>query len=631
MDEEQLEKVKWSKVLTRISKRSTTAAKGAALKIVDNAKQATLRKKNNPTSAMSTSSGSGANGQTPGSMAGVKRSREGSEPSQQVKKPAVRPSSKPLSLQIEERRRREKAAAKEAKMMVKPAMDTTPAVPAVNKPKSVAVAPKISPFASLLSASKKPGTSMAERAAAATTGPRPQTEPSASTGSILPEPAHAGLTKQSVVHQPAVLENGTAVTSAASFLGFLADVDKPKVAPVKAPVVDSSESPEARAKRLRKEKRRQLRVSWKMDDELVQTRIFEHDIEEEIGHDDSMVRDVGDSGKEGEMLKRHVDIDDDDSDDEEQQEEFYFAPTEVAFDFPEGTMAYVKTGGGDMPESESKAAQDQYEQGKLMTVWSASRQQPSSPQEPSGDEEEETFEPCRDFGEPAQPHVRQREQSYMARTRPYQAPQPPPQSAPVQDLSALLANIQAQTRASTVSQDQQPSFDASQHGQLPLPLPPPLLAGFHGVDFNALLAAQQGFHGSSSTSLPPPPPPPPSSALSQQVPTAIPGVTPDIQALLASFAQNSTASSNPSQLTGSGNPNAMPLGMGSNKSSMFSGMSMYPTDLDGHNKKEKKKGSKVPIDEKTGLPLNYKTQVCTYWLEGKCAKGEACTYKHERE
>lgn len=432
---------------------------------------------------------------------------------------------------------------------------------------------------------------------------------------------------QGLTQPPAVSESSGAGTSAASFLGFLAEVDKPKAAPIKVPTIDLSESPEARAKRLRKEERRKLRVSWKMDDELVQTWIFEHDIEEEIGHDDSMVRDVGDSGKEGEMLKRHLNVDDESDEDEEQEEEFYFAPTEVAFDFPEGTMAYTKTGGLDVPDSESRAAQDKYEQGKLMTVWSTSRPQPSSPPEPSGDEEEENFEPCRDFGEPSQPHIRQREQHYLARVRQlYQAPQSAQQSAPVQDLSALLANIQAQTRPPTTSQDYQRGFDMSQHGQLSLPLPPPLIPGFHGVDFNALLAAQQGFHASTSTSLPPPPPP----ALGQQLATATPAVTPDIQALLANFAQNSATGPNKPLLSGSGNPNALPLGMGGSKST-FSGMPSFPADSDSHGKKEKKKGSKVPIDEKTGLPLNYKTQVCTYWLEGKCAKGEACTYKHERD
>ena len=38
-------------------------------------------------------------------------------------------------------------------------------------------------------------------------------------------------------------------------------------------------------------------------------RTFEHDPEEELGHDDSMVRDVGDSRGEGQMLKMHKDLD----------------------------------------------------------------------------------------------------------------------------------------------------------------------------------------------------------------------------------------------------------------------------------------------------------------------------------
>ncbi len=63
-------------------------------------------------------------------------------------------------------------------------------------------------------------------------------------------------------------------------------------------------------------------MSFKPDDSLVQIRIFEHDPDEELGHDDNMVRDANDIKGEGQMLKRHRERDVmDDDDDAEATEE----------------------------------------------------------------------------------------------------------------------------------------------------------------------------------------------------------------------------------------------------------------------------------------------------------------------
>ena len=90
----------------------------------------------------------------------------------------------------------------------------------------------------------------------------------------------------------------------------MANLTKQKEAPpTKAEEAKKPETPEERTKRLRKEERRKLRVSFKADDDLVQVREFIHDPEEELGHEDSQVRDVGDSRGEGQMLKMHKDRD----------------------------------------------------------------------------------------------------------------------------------------------------------------------------------------------------------------------------------------------------------------------------------------------------------------------------------
>ncbi len=51
-----------------------------------------------------------------------------------------------------------------------------------------------------------------------------------------------------------------------------------------------------------------------------------HDPEEELGHEDSLVRDVGDSRGEGQMLKMHKDLDLMDEDEDAIATEESFAP-----------------------------------------------------------------------------------------------------------------------------------------------------------------------------------------------------------------------------------------------------------------------------------------------------------------
>lgn len=91
--------------------------------------------------------------------------------------------------------------------------------------------------------------------------------------------------------------------------------------PVKQEETRRPETAEEKKKRLRKEERRKLRVSFRADEDLVQIREFVHDPEEELGHEDSQVRDVKDTRGEGQMLKMHRDLDVDDEEDYEPPEE----------------------------------------------------------------------------------------------------------------------------------------------------------------------------------------------------------------------------------------------------------------------------------------------------------------------
>lgn len=113
-----------------------------------------------------------------------------------------------------------------------------------------------------------------------------------------------------------------APTAAFSFAATMASLAKQKEeTPAKVEEKRKPETAEEKRKRLRKEQRRKLRVSFKSDDELVSVRTFVHDPEEELGHEKSQVRDVGDSKGEGQMLKMHKDLELDEEDDYEPPEE----------------------------------------------------------------------------------------------------------------------------------------------------------------------------------------------------------------------------------------------------------------------------------------------------------------------
>ena len=117
-------------------------------------------------------------------------------------------------------------------------------------------------------------------------------------------------------------DTAAAPKPAFSFAATMAGLAKQKdEVPSKVEETRKPETAEEKQKRLRRESRRSLRVSFKGDDELVSIREFVHDPEEEIGHDHSQVRDVGDSKGEGQMLKMHKDLELDDEEDYEPPED----------------------------------------------------------------------------------------------------------------------------------------------------------------------------------------------------------------------------------------------------------------------------------------------------------------------
>jgi hypothetical protein len=189
---------------------------------------------------------------------------------------------------------------------------------------------------------------------------------------------------------------------------IMADLSKPKQAPVAKPVEERPpETEEEREKRLRKETRRKLRVTWKPDDSLTEVRLFTHDPDEELGPGDNSLRGVGDVKGEGSVLKLHKDLEELEEDDLGGIREISLHDytsltgesatlislglmlTRIAIDIDLGdlkTANFIKRGGEALPESPEKEAQDQREATTLMAFYTSPADIPPSPKEPPASE-----------------------------------------------------------------------------------------------------------------------------------------------------------------------------------------------------------------------------------------------------
>lgn len=216
------------------------------------------------------------------------------------------------------------------------------------------------------------------------------------------------LTRLSIISEPKPEVTPALPKTGFSFAATMAALSAQKEAtPVKAEEIRKPETAEEKEKRLRKEERRKLRVSFKADDDLVQVREFVHDPEEELGHEDSQVRDVGDTRGEGQMLKMHKDLDMDDEEDYEPPEEIVlpdwtepqrecaalpptaiFSNDRTVIDFTvvdeqELARNYTNRGGKAEIQSPERVVQEQREQATLMTIYTNDLDIPSSAREPS--------------------------------------------------------------------------------------------------------------------------------------------------------------------------------------------------------------------------------------------------------
>ncbi|KAI1370459.1 hypothetical protein F4677DRAFT_351426 [Hypoxylon crocopeplum] len=147
--------------------------------------------------------------------------------------------------------------------------------------------------------STAPATAQAPSAPSAQARSRP-------TGSMLPGRSRVSVMQPKKPAPQAASAPPAPQQTSNSLIGdLLAQIAAPKEE-AKAPKEPERppETPEETARRLRKESRRHLRVSWKPNDELTSIRTFEHDTTEDEGRDDSMLRDARDNRSEGRMFKQ---------------------------------------------------------------------------------------------------------------------------------------------------------------------------------------------------------------------------------------------------------------------------------------------------------------------------------------
>jgi len=480
-----------------------------------------------------------------------------------------------------------------------------PAMPAAPMTKTKQVTAKPSSFfSSLQSAAKKPGTSIKAGI------------PAQASGTKLAEKKHVTLANSAPVSAP---------KSTFSFAETMANLQKPKEekpAAVKPEKALPPETPEEKAERLRKEARRKLHVSFKPGEELVQIRYFTHDPEEEFGHDASQMRDMADAGGEGRALKLHqdmMDLDDDEDGEEEQKLIPFKEPSRIDFsvvDPEERQKMYSKFGGPHEPESSERALREQYEANTLMVYYGDENGIPPNPREPNDPYNGDHSIGSKDFGRPEETWYDRVMERTANRSRRGGVQQPTTSAfQPAFDLAQFMR-----------AQQHQPPAQSPPH-----PVQPPNIP-----EIQSLLAKlnQQQLPNQNPQPQPQQPQPPPMVTFTPGYQSA-PLINIQTQPAAQSSGQNIDINAILASLTGQQSaPQPPPMGGFSTAASAPATMNfasqMQETDQGGASGSE----SRESRDRKRWRDQGdknkfYKTKVCRYWQEGRCMKGDSCTYLHE--
>jgi hypothetical protein len=376
-------------------------------------------------------------------------------------------------------------------------------------------------------------------------------------------------------------------SSGFSFSNMLQDImrEAPAKPKTKTEETKSNETDAQKTKRLRKESRRHLRVSWPEDKELEKIRLFTHDPDEDTGHDANMIRDVADVGNEGRMFKQlHEQYTEIEEEEEEKEESFgnseYRIPSEVdpsdAIEAAELSKHYNRFAAGtQVADSPDRKLQEEREDRILMEVYLTRADippRPKSPSEPYTNDDK----PVLKFGQPNEV-VMARSNALKPSTSavdpalaldnvqdilsklglPPPKPVAPPAAVPqpaANDYSQLLSTFAQFSNpqnpppsANTSASQYTPSSAQSSAAPAPPIVPPPGFPGFPlaglmpplqgqaptpipGFDLNSVLAAMSHLGQ-------PAPPPQLEYTPAPAAPTPQPGSSgPDISSILASLA-----------------------------------------------------------------------------------------------
>ena len=614
LTDDKLEKTHLAKVLPRYAKKGDAKTQFYAKRIINNAAIATKQKGTEPPANRPVATDTAGASQTtkrtePEALVGVKRSASTVGNGGAVKKVATG-TTKPNGAIIVPK---QSAAVKKLTTSSDPKAISVTASTAT-KTKQVVAKPS-GFFSSLQSAGKKPGTSIANKSAqsgASTTAPK------------------SAERRTSV----SAVASATAPKSTFSFADTMASLSKPKEEKP-APKQEKQEPPETeeeKAKRLRKESRRHLHVSFKTGDELVEVREFHHDPDEELGHDSSQTRDVGDVGGEGRVFKQQhqmMDIDEDEETTEEEQKLIDFMlPSAIDFsevDPDERQRNYAQYGGGELePESPERALREHHEANTLMVFYNDASDIPPNPREPSDPYNGEKVETIKQFGAPEEMY---RYRAKNKKTGPIYHHFDPPQDAtmhsnPVQGLDfSKLPDFANQQRSQP--SNQQPAQTVA--------APPPT----NDALSNILATLKQAAPNQAT------PPQPPMNGIVNPFPSTPPNMTtmpnlqpngqPDLAAILAQLTQNQSGAGQAPPMGGYGAPSAMPNMTGYAQPPM-----QQPSVFENQGRKQWRDtgatGDNNMERHKRQNPAQnpyWRTKVCKYWQEGKCQKGEGCSYKHE--
>ncbi|KAI1808849.1 hypothetical protein F4811DRAFT_558910 [Daldinia bambusicola] len=180
--------------------------------------------------------------------------------------------------------------------------------------------------------------------------------------------------------------------------GLLAEInseEKPKQTkePERAP-----ETPEETERRLRKEARRKLHVTWKPDDELTEIRFLEHDTAEDKGRDDSMLRDARDNRSEGQALRASIQrekqgVAEEDDEAREKAKDItlktWYEPAPYSDEKSHISQKrreeiFTSRGGIRPVESRQSKVMQEYENRELMSIYTSFTEIPETPRSPTG-------------------------------------------------------------------------------------------------------------------------------------------------------------------------------------------------------------------------------------------------------